>query len=127
VTEAKKGIERRAHLEAVKKKLLERKAEIENELADLYHVDEMPGAVQDPEDYAQQLSMETLKISLQDTEIDEYNRIQQALKMIEEGVYGLCIDCDQPISEKRLKLYPNATRCLVCQELFEEGEHEAIG
>ena len=41
--------------------------------------------------------------------------------MIEDGTYGECVDCHNPISEKRLKSFPNATRCLVCQEAFEEG------
>ena len=125
MTEAKKNVAQSKHLEAVREKLLERKAELEQELADLYQTKEQPGQVQDPGDHAQLLSQETLKISLQDTEIAEYNMIRQALKMIEQGVYGICIDCEQPISEKRLKLYPNATRCLVCQELFEERKEEA--
>jgi DnaK suppressor protein len=66
--------------------------------------------------------MESLRSSLQDTRIDEFNRIVKALKMIEEGIYGICADCELPISEKRLKLYPDATRCLACQEIFEENK-----
>ncbi len=126
MSEAKKNTEQSKHLEAVRKKLLERKVQLEQELADLYQTKEQPGQVQDPADHAQLLSQETLKISLQDTEIAEYNMIRQALKMIEQGNYGICIDCEQPVSEKRLKLYPNATRCLVCQELFEERKEETV-
>ncbi len=44
--------------------------------------------------------------------------------MIVDGTYGICIDCCQPISEKRLKSYPNATRCLSCQEVVEERRQE---
>jgi DnaK suppressor protein len=121
VTEAKKGIE---GLESIKKKLLARKNELEEQLAELYKTKEAPDQIQDPGDHAQSLSQETLNISLQDTELEEYNRIRQALKMIEQGTYGICIDCEQPISEKRLKLYPNATRCLVCQELVEEQQQK---
>ncbi|MGE0206774.1 MAG: TraR/DksA family transcriptional regulator [Candidatus Babeliales bacterium] len=120
MTEARKNSE----LEAIKKKLLERKSELERLLVDLYKNKENPGQVQDPGDLAQLLSQETLDISLQDTELEEYSMIRQALKMLEEGSYGLCIDCEQPISEKRLKSYPNATRCLVCQELFEDQKQE---
>lgn len=121
MTEAKKGIE---GLESIKKKLLARKNELEEQLAELYKTKEAPDQIQDPGDHAQSLSQETLNISLQDTELEEYNRIRQALKMIEQGTYGICIDCEQPISEKRLKLYPNATRCLVCQELVEEQQQK---
>jgi len=65
-----------------------------------------------------------LRNSLQDTEFEEYNRIVKALQMIEEGSYGMCVDCSKVISEKRLESYPDATRCVVCQELFEEETTE---
>ena len=99
--------------------MLERKKELDEELAELYSqkaIDE----VQDIGDQASSSSLETLKISLQDAEVEEYNRILKALQMIDEGTYGMCSDCGQPISEKRLKMYPNAMRCLLCQEQLEE-------
>jgi len=107
-------------LTKIKKALLERKKQLEEQLAEIYH--EQPvDQTQDIGDQAQSSSMETLRISLQDAEIAEYKMIQQALSMIAEGTYGMCIECGQQISEKRLKLYPNATRCLLCQELLEES------
>jgi DnaK suppressor protein len=118
VTEVKKNTNK--ELEFIKKELMERKNELEVQLAELYRAQEAPTQIQDPGDQAQSISLETLKISLQDTELEEYNRIKQALKMMEQGTYGICVDCEQPISEKRLKLYQNATRCLVCQEYLEE-------
>lgn len=105
--------------EAIKNDLLQRKKELDAELAELYS-QKVTGEVQDIGDQASSSSLETLKISLQDAEIEEYNRILKALEMIEDGTYGTCFDCGQPISEKRLKLYPNATRCLLCQEQLEE-------
>jgi DnaK suppressor protein len=78
--------------------------------------------VQDPGDQALTSTMESLRSSIQDTRIDELNRIVKALKMIDEGIYGICVDCELPISERRLKMYPDATRCLACQEAFEEGK-----
>jgi DnaK suppressor protein len=122
VTQIKKGVVAGKSLEAIKKELLERKKELEAQLADLYQMrNAAVGEVQDTGDQAQSLSLETLKISLQDNEIAEYNMIGQALKMIAEGTYGICIECGQPIAERRLKLYPNATRCLVCQEALEDS------
>lgn len=105
----------------IKKHLLERKMELEQELQTLYTEKFSDDQVQDPGDQALASTMESLRNSLQDSRIEEYHRIINAMKMIDEGTYGLCIDCQNPISEKRLKLYPNATRCLSCQELFEEG------
>jgi DnaK suppressor protein len=110
-----------AKLAAIKKQLLERKKELEDQLEHLYKDKITDDQVQDPGDAAIASTMENLRNSLQETERDEYVRIVKALKMIDEGTYGICSDCGQPISEKRLKSYPNASRCLVCQEVFEEG------
>lgn len=106
-------------LDAIKAKLLTRKKELDAELAELY-IQKASSEVQDSGDQASSSSLETLRISLQDAELEEYNRILKALQMIDEGTYGMCFDCSLPISEKRLKLYPNATRCLSCQEQLEE-------
>lgn len=113
-------------LNAIKKQLIERKEELEEQLAELYKDEGALELGQDIGDRVQTLSMETLKTSLQDAEIAEYNMIRNALQMIDDGTYGLCSDCGQGISEKRLKLYPNATRCLVCQEILEERGPEAL-
>lgn len=43
-------------------------------------------------------------------------RVQQALGRMENGVYGLCLACEDPISEKRLQALPWAELCLGCQE-----------
>lgn len=42
--------------------------------------------------------------------------IEEALRRIEEGAYGLCQDCDGEISAKRLAAVPWARRCIVCQD-----------
>ena len=109
-------------LDQIKKDLLSRKIELEQDLIQSYNEKFSDDQVQDPGDQALSSTMESLRSSLQDTRIDEFNRIAKALTMIEEGTYGICVDCQQPISEKRLKLYPDATRCLACQEAFEEGK-----
>ncbi len=109
------------NIEQVKKKLLARKQQLEEDLARLsrerFHEDQV---VPDPSDQAFVSVLEELNISLQLNELDEYARIVKALELIDQGAYGTCTDCDQPISEKRLSLFPNATRCLVCQEAREE-------
>lgn len=109
------------NLEAIKKQLLERKQELEKELIQLYQEKFSDDQVQDIGDQALSSTMELFRSSFQDARLEEYNRIVRALEMIDEGAYGICVDCQQPISEKRLKSYPNATRCLPCQEAFEEG------
>lgn len=108
------------NLVQIKKALLERKAKIEQELERLSKEKIGDDQVQDPGDQAMISTMEDISISLQNNELGEYDMILKALGMIEQGTYGICVECDQPIAEKRLQLYPNATRCLVCQEALEE-------
>lgn len=46
-------------------------------------------------------------------------RLKAALERIANGTYGLCIDCAEKISEKRLLSVPAADRCVSCQERVE--------
>lgn len=39
-----------------------------------------------------------------------------ALQRIDEGTFGLCIECEKPIGAKRLAAIPSAALCLRCQE-----------
>ena len=107
-------------LDKIKKNLLKRCNELEEKLKVLSTEKVTDDQVQDPGDQALSSTMENLRSSLQNTELEEYKRIEQALKKIDEGTYGICIDCGEDISEKRLNSYPNAGRCLACQEAFED-------
>jgi DnaK suppressor protein len=120
VAEAKKQTKEQG-LESVRQQLLKRKNELEQELKQLHQEKFSDDQVQDAGDQALSSTMDSLKSSLQTTKIDEYKRLVLALEMIEAGTYGICVDCQAPISEKRLTLFPNATRCLACQELYEES------
>ena len=42
-------------------------------------------------------------------------QIDAALQGLRAGTYGLCVDCEYPIKEERLKVQPFARRCLECQ------------
>jgi len=46
--------------------------------------------------------------------------IDDALKKIEDGSYGICEDCKNFISKTRLKAIPHARMCLKCQEKREK-------
>ncbi len=45
--------------------------------------------------------------------------ISEALRRIEEGTYGRCIDCGRWIRLQRLETIPWAKRCRACQEKWE--------
>lgn len=41
-------------------------------------------------------------------------RIEQALKRLEDGDYGYCVDCGEPIPTKRLDIDPATALCVSC-------------
>lgn len=41
--------------------------------------------------------------------------VLQAKSRIEDGSYGYCLDCDEPIAVARLRAYPDAHMCIECQ------------
>jgi RNA polymerase-binding protein DksA len=47
--------------------------------------------------------------------------IDAALKRIEEGTYGKCVNCGKEIGEERLVALPWATLCIDCRRLEERG------
>ena len=64
-------------------------------------------------------------ISLQEMRNRERQLIDDALDSLEEGTYGMCADCGEEISEKRLHALPFARLCVECQskrELMEKIE-----
>ncbi len=108
-----------SNFEAIKKKLIARKQELEALLSGIYK-EQPQDQIQDPGDQALSSSLEELKISLPNNELSEYKMVLKALNMINEGTYGICVECGKPISEKRLAIFPNSTRCVACQEALEE-------
>ena len=42
--------------------------------------------------------------------------VRAALERIADGSYGVCPQCEEEISQKRLKAVPWATLCIACQE-----------
>lgn len=108
-----------AHLHTIKQELLARKKVLEEELDRLSKEPVSDNQSQDDGDQAVSSTLETLRNSIQNAEYEEFVMIEAALRAIEDGRYGICQDCDQEISEKRLKYYPNAQRCLACQEAAE--------
>ena len=50
---------------------------------------------------------------------DTLRRIDEALIRLDAGKYGLCFECDDEISERRLRALPFAVRCKACEETRE--------
>lgn len=55
-------------------------------------------------------------LNLEETLEFSIDKINKALKKIEEGTYGICEKCGKPIEEGRLKVFPSATACMKCKK-----------
>jgi DnaK suppressor protein len=72
------------------------------------------------EDSRAQLETERdLEFTLDARENAELDAIDAALKRIEDGTYGVCIDCGADIPAPRLHAAPETARCISCQGKFE--------
>ena len=49
-----------------------------------------------------------------------------ALRRVDSGVFGICIECEEEIKAKRLAAIPCAARCIACQERADQ-EGVAVG
>lgn len=52
------------------------------------------------------------------------DKIQKALERIDEGTFGTCDECGEPISVKRLEARPETTLCIRCKEDQERVERD---
>ncbi|RME01940.1 MAG: TraR/DksA family transcriptional regulator [Calditrichaeota bacterium] len=57
--------------------------------------------------------------SLISQDIEEMTEINEALKRILDGTYGICVDCGKEIPQARLEAKPTALRCVECQHKLE--------
>lgn len=55
-------------------------------------------------------------LSLLATDGDTLEAIEAALVRIEEGRYGLCEECQNPIPKRRLQALPHTPHCVKCAE-----------
>lgn len=68
---------------------------------------------------AQMATERELEFALDEHESAALSLIDAALKRLEAGVYGECMDCGVTIALERLQATPQALRCVSCQEIFE--------
>ena len=60
-----------------------------------------------------------LDIATVTRDVSELAEVDVALARIEEGSYGTCSDCGEPIGWPRLNAQPTAERCIACQQKLE--------
>jgi DnaK suppressor protein len=64
----------------------------------------------------------TFELRTRDRERKLINKIDAALRRLEDGTYGYCEETGDPISLKRLEARPVATLSLEAQEMHEKAE-----
>jgi len=65
---------------------------------------------------------EDIEIALIQMKSETLNKVDAALRRLEEGTYGNCFECGDEISEARLRALPFAVRCKDCEEERETAE-----
>jgi len=76
--------------------------------------------IQDMADAASNAYNADILMSLSDNDRNMVKEIDSALDKIGSGAYGICEECDEPISEKRLEANPVARYCITCKRMIEE-------
>ena len=57
-----------------------------------------------------------IQLRLKQTDAKILQAIEEALRRIEKGTYGVCRDCGEPIAEARLAAIPWTRVCIACKE-----------
>src|SRR5215210_5673137 len=78
--------------------------------------------VKDSVDMSLQDVNQELALRLGERESRMVADIDQALRRIEEGTYGVCARCGKPIDERRLEALPTARYDAACQSAIEAAE-----
>jgi DnaK suppressor protein len=81
--------------------------------------DEQDSVDQHPADAGSELFEREKNLNVQRTLELSLQQVEDALRRYDEGTYGICETCGNPIAEKRLRAYPAATHCIDCQSTLE--------
>ena len=76
----------------------------------------------DPNDRASLESDRNFELRIRDRERKLIVKMQEAIKRIDDGTFGVCESCGGPISEKRLTARPVTTDCINCKTKQEKLE-----
>jgi DnaK suppressor protein len=81
-----------------------------------------PDDLPDETDLAASEINQNLIFKLRDRERLLLGKIDEALTRIEDGSFGTCLECEEPIEPRRLDARPVSTLCIACKEAEEHKE-----
>jgi len=118
----RKGVVKDRERHRVLKEMLEdRRQEIQDKLRSLRET--LPAEAADVRDIEEQSVDDFLSevdFALMEMKSETLRQIDEAMRRLEAGGYGICVECSTEIAEARLKALPFAQLCRECQELKEE-------
>ena len=79
------------------------------------------GQVTDRKDDAAQAMLTDVTDTEDRLHLAEMKEVEGALQRLDEGTFGDCVDCGEPIPLQRLLLVPAALRCTACQTAGERA------
>jgi DnaK suppressor protein len=80
----------------------------------------------DEMDLASSEYLQSFEFRLRGREKSLLSKLDLALKKIEDGSFGVCEVCEEPIGKKRLEARPETTLCIKCKE-DQEREERTMG
>ncbi len=89
--------------------------DLDNELNGLMR-DSGDGAGQDQADLGATSFERDHELTVLNSERDKLAQIDRALARIDDGTYGVCESCGNPIGKMRLMAFPRATLCMTCKQ-----------
>ncbi|MET9272724.1 TraR/DksA C4-type zinc finger protein [Kribbella sp. NPDC003557] len=107
--------ELRTELEGEVEHLKQEIRDAEQEIAGLFR-DGSDGAGNDQADVGSTTLERYHELTLANNARDMLNQIEFALTRIDDGTYGVCESCGNPIGKGRLQAFPRATLCVSCKE-----------
>jgi DnaK suppressor protein len=80
----------------------------------------------DEMDLASSEYIQSFEFRLRGREKGLLTKLDLALKKIDDGTFGVCETCDEPIGKKRLEARPETSLCIKCKE-DQEREERTMG
>ena len=77
--------------------------------------------LKDEADIAEGIIQNELKLNITGLQRKRMLALEEALARLKNGNYGICQNCDEPISEKRLRFMPESMLCIDCQTKLEKN------
>lgn len=110
-------------LEFYKNLLLQLRREISHDIddleADAFATDGDRLSVDNPADIGSESFAQEFSLELLQRDEATLGEIDDALDRVENGTYGLCEACEEPIPKARLNAVPHARNCIECQRKAE--------